>query len=264
MKKRILITVKTYPYPHADYQETVCTAGVDEDGVWYRLFPIRYRSLPYSEQYKKWDWVEIDIKKNPGDFRPESYHLIDLDSEIKVIGHISHKQWDSRKEIVLKNVHTNMQNLISEAKEENKWTSLAVFKPTEMKAFCQKDKPDWSKSELEKMKQMDIFADNRVSPLQKLPYSFGYELVDETGYNSSLKILDWEIGVLYWNCLLQEQNDKNKACQEVISKLEDMSSKRDLYLFLGTTHQFHNIAPNPFTIIGLFYPPIDNQQTLEF
>jgi len=26
-------------------------------------------------------------------------------------------------------------------------------------------------------------------------------------------------------------------------------------LNLGTTKQYHNIAPNPFVIIGVFYPP---------
>jgi hypothetical protein len=31
--------------------------------------------------------------------------------------------------------------------------------------------------------------------------------------------------------------------------------ERDLYFFLGTTKEFHNVAPNPFIIIGTFYPP---------
>ena len=36
--------------------------------------------------------------------------------------------------------------------------------------------------------------------------------------------------------------------------LEEFAEK-DLYLFVGTTKQYHNIAPNPFVIIGVFYPP---------
>jgi hypothetical protein len=31
MKKKILIAVKTYPNPSKSYNETVCTAGLDED-----------------------------------------------------------------------------------------------------------------------------------------------------------------------------------------------------------------------------------------
>ncbi len=32
--------------------------------------------------------------------------------------------------------------------------------------------------------------------------------------------------------------------------------KRDIYLFLGTNRQWHiRKSPNPFMIIGVFYPP---------
>ena len=38
--------------------------------------------------------------------------------------------------------------------------------------------------------------------------------------------------------------------------------KKDLYFFLGTTRKFHNVGKNPFIIIGLFYPPVDNEPSL--
>ena len=31
--------------------------------------------------------------------------------------------------------------------------------------------------------------------------------------------------------------------------------KKDIYLFVGTTQKYHNVGPNPFVIIGVFYPP---------
>ncbi len=36
---------------------------------------------------------------------------------------------------------------------------------------------------------------------------------------------------------------------------DEFVNKKDLYLFLGTTQQYHAVAPNPFVIIGVFYPP---------
>jgi len=33
-KKKVLITVKTYPHPSSTYQELVCTAGVFEEELW--------------------------------------------------------------------------------------------------------------------------------------------------------------------------------------------------------------------------------------
>lgn len=39
-EEKILVTVKTYPTLSRKYGETVCTAGVREDGSWVRLYPV--------------------------------------------------------------------------------------------------------------------------------------------------------------------------------------------------------------------------------
>jgi len=81
-KKKILIVVKTYPTPSTRYREIVCTAGVDEDGNWIRLYPIDYRFIDYSQWYKKYQWIEVEVQKHPRDPRPESYRPI---GNIKII-----------------------------------------------------------------------------------------------------------------------------------------------------------------------------------
>ena len=80
-KKRILITVKTYPSISKKYDELVCTAGFDEQGNWIRIYPIPFRKLEYEKQYQKYHWIKIDLVKNKSDFRPESYRPRDIDSE---------------------------------------------------------------------------------------------------------------------------------------------------------------------------------------
>jgi hypothetical protein len=78
-----------------------------------------------------------------------------------------------------------------------------------------------------------------------------------------LKIEDWEIGALFWNCLTQSGGDENAANQLVREKYFDtFTSERDLCFFLGTTRQFHNVARNPFIIVGVFYPPRSPQDAL--
>ena len=78
-------------------------------------------------------------------------------------------------------------------------------------------------------------------------------------------IEDWELGMLYWNCLEKANGDELKACQKVKEKyFDEMCHKKDIHFFLGTTKKFHNVGPNPFIIIGTFYPPIENQLSLEF
>ena len=67
-KTKVLITVKTYPAISSKYDELVCTAGFLEDGRWIRIYPIQFRKKSFEEQYKKYDWIEIDLVKNTSDF----------------------------------------------------------------------------------------------------------------------------------------------------------------------------------------------------
>ena len=69
---KVLITVKTYPIS-AKYDELVCKADFLEDGTRVRIYPVPFRRFAYTEQYKKYDWIELDLVKNTSDFRPESY-----------------------------------------------------------------------------------------------------------------------------------------------------------------------------------------------
>jgi hypothetical protein len=45
IKKRVLITVRTYPVPSAKSIEASCTGGITGDGQWMRLFPVPYRLI---------------------------------------------------------------------------------------------------------------------------------------------------------------------------------------------------------------------------
>ena len=74
--------------------------------------------------------------------------------------------------------------------------------------------------------------------------------------NCTLMIEDWELGMLYWNCLRMNGGDEAEACNKVREKyFVEFCNKKDLYFFLGTTKKFHNVGPNPFIVIGTFYPP---------
>ncbi len=81
-----------------------------------------------------------------------------------------------------------------------------------------------------------------------------------------MMIEDWEIGQLYWNCLRTADGNEQITLQKVREKYFDtFCSKNDIYLFLGTTLQYHRRRMNnPFVIIGVFYPPKDpNERQIE-
>lgn len=256
---RILITVKTYPTLSRKYEELVCTAGLKEDGSWIRLYPVPFRKIPYHEQYRKYEWIELEVVKNKSDFRPESYRPYSVDTKIRVVGKIGTEgNWQRRKQLVCKKVYTNLGQLIAEAKDKKVCTSLATFKPSEIIDFTWKPVKhrEWSPEKLNAMKQLNFFMkqDDKFKVVKKLPYKFSYTFKDDAEQKSTLMIEDWETGQLFWNCL-KKYEEENKACEKVREKyLDEFKNKVDLYLFLGTTKVNHFRAPNPFIIIGTFHP----------
>ena len=72
---RVRILVKAFPQPSKAHEETVCCAGISEDGTeLLRLFPIRFRRLPKEHQFDRFDLVEMTATK-ASDPRPESYRV---------------------------------------------------------------------------------------------------------------------------------------------------------------------------------------------
>ncbi len=269
---KILITVKTYPTLSSKYDELVCTAGFREDGTWIRIYPVPFRKLDYDRQYSKYDWIEIDVVKKTSDFRPESFQPKSIEDEFKIVGHIgTEHNWALRKEIILKNVYTNLTNLINEAKDKKICTSLAVFKPTKIMDFTvEAVERVWDEKKLRALEanaqQFKLFekSENPFKVVNKLPYKFSYKFTDDAGRESKLMIEDWEIGALYWRQLEKHHGNEKLTCEDVRAKyFDDFAKTKDLYLFLGTTFEYHlKNAPNPFVIIGTFTPKIETQYSL--
>lgn len=268
---KVLITVKTYPAISSKYDELVCTAGFLEDGTWIRIYPIQFRKKSYDQQYKKYDWIELDLVKNESDFRPESFRPYSHDSEIKIVGHLdTEHNWEERKKFVLGKIYYNLTELITEAHNKEICTSLAVFKPTKIIDFVIEEvERDWDKNKLAKLEaerlQFNLFKqpEDPFEVVKKLPYKFSYVFEDNQGKKSKLMIEDWEIGQLYWNCLERHGGDENKAIEDVRKKyFDDFAQTKDLCLFLGTSQLHHYVSHNPFMIIGTFHPKKVTQTSL--
>ena len=265
-RKRIYITVKTYPTISKEYSELVCTAGILEDGSWIRLYPVPFRKLDFDQKYRKYTWIEVDVTRNLNDFRPETYrpNLETLAVEPKA----SNKRvdWDERKRIIFKNqkIYTNLQELISKARADD--TSLAIFKPTKvLDLLVEETDRDWDPDKLTILRnlsqQMSLFQtpeelEAEFKVVQKVPYKFSYHFEDDSGKHSTLMIEDWEIGMLYFNSLAAADGNEKVAIEKVRKKYFDYFTTRDLYFFMGTTKEHHRVSKNPFIIIGAFYPPM--------
>ena len=268
IKERVLITVKTYPTLSRKYGETVCTAGVREDGSWVRIYPVPFRRLDEADRYKKFDWIECRLVRNTSDPRPETFRPID-EEELQPVAHVdTADEWRERRRILLDTapVYDRLDELIAGAKANK--ISLAVFKPTKIFDFRHESETrEWDPKKLREMReltnQFDLFADNAwretFQVIPKLPYSFSYTFEDAAGKRSEMQVLDWEAGALYWNCLRASNNDEPQAIAKVRQQYFDNFMKKDIHFFLGTTQQFHFVAPNPWVIIGVLPIPHERQ-----
>lgn len=272
-RKKVLITVTTYPLPSRSYDELVCTAGLLETGEWIRIYPIPLSFLidlkgSGKVNNVKYTWIELELNRRTDDFRPESHSPQHYDFR-DIVVHESlntDSNWLRRKEICLQHVYTNKGQLLKDSEAPTN-RSLATFKPTEITAFeIEEDTREWKDEWLELRKQGDLFATDKSpeSLIPKLPYKFFYRFRDDVGEESRLMIEDWEIGALYWNCLRAAEGNEAAALDKVREKYEqEFLTEKDIYLFLGTTKEWHmRRSKNPFVIIGVFYPKKEPQMKL--
>lgn len=269
-RRKILLTVTTYPLPSRSYDELVCTAGLLENGEWIRIYPVPLSFLLGQRQSGKmqsfkYTWMELDLNQRTDDFRPESFSPKNYDfKDLKLFDRIDTKDnWALRKELCLKNVFTNLNKLIELSKAPTN-KSLATFKPTSIERLeIVEDDPEWKNEWKELRKQGDLFSQDKAPEIliPKLPFKFYYHFKDDSGKSSRLMIEDWEIGQLYWNCLRAAEGNKAEALEKVRQRYEnEFINQKDIHFFLGTTRQWHlRRSKNPFVIIGVFYPKKESQ-----
>jgi hypothetical protein len=220
--EKILILVKTYPALSRKYDELVCTAGITESGEWIRLYPIPFRKLRDDRQYPKYQWIELEIEKNTGDPRLESHRPVHMCEDIVFGEKVGTEDgWAARKELVLRNVYSNMTALI-DCNKKDQGVSIAVFKPAKLLKFeIEEVEREWDPKKLKAIQarnaQMNLFGgdENPFQVVDKLPYKFSYVFEDEEGRQSTMMIEDWELGALYRNCLRQAGGDEQVACEKV-------------------------------------------------
>jgi hypothetical protein len=252
---KTLITVKTYPIPSSKYDELVCTAGVTETGDFIRLYPINFRDLPYSQQYRKYQWLEVDAVKHRGrDSRKESYRP-DCNS-IRLIGEPipSKNNWSERSKYTLAKSSQSMEELHSQ--QEHDKTSLGIFRPKEVHDLVvTPDEPDWKPGFKAALMQQRLWEDRKASkePPRKVPFKFQYKFLcdDLRCKGHQMMIEDWEVGALYWRCI-DRGAALEEACRMVKQKFftELCAPERDTHFYVGTILAH----PRTWVIIGVYWP----------
>lgn len=262
---RVLITVKTFPRFSTKYSETVCVAGIALDPArWVRLYPIPFRYLAKTDQFKKYDIIEINVSQPKKDWRIESLH-VDIGS-IEIISSLgSNNGWARRAQYVEPMRQTPLCVLREQIAEDLNGPSLGLVRPAPGTFRLEiTDFPGWTPEEHarrdEILKSQDIALNESLQrtliPLLKEPRfnihaCFKCESPNCNGHRIGL--IDWEATALQY----REKGSDEDVARIIRERFErnPTSPSKDLRIFVGN----QNTAPKRrnFEALGLYYPSKD-------
>ncbi len=251
-KKKILVTVKTYPNPSKKYGETACCAGVDlENNQLIRLYPIPFRDLDSDKQFKKYNIIEIDCYRSTKDNRPESFKINSDSISIKDYLDTDKGLWRRRKEMLSNVPVKSMCQVCKDAETDN--LSLGFIKPENIEFKYSKRSPGDPKKRQACYDQLNLFSKQK-NPIEEIPYQFYYKFkcANTKGCpGHELSIIDWEIGRAYRKWRLSYP-DENVRLDKIEQKWLEISNtdKKDVYFFVGNMNRRKDI----FMVLGVFYP----------
>ncbi len=250
-QRRVLITVRTYPVPAIKGAEVSCTAGITDAGEWIRLFPVPYRRMEQEHKFRKYDWINVWVKK-AGDPRPESYNP-NIDS-FEVASSVPSEKgtWQTRKEIVLP-LKGHCLCCLKAQRDAHRAPTLGIFKPKVInRLIIQPERDDWTAEERAKMRRRpDLWGQGHpIIELEKIPFKFSYQFsCDEEGCSGhTLSCTDWEMAEGYRRFRRKYQSGWEEKFRQKFEA--EMIEKNDTHFYVGTLSHH----PHVWIIVGLFYP----------
>jgi hypothetical protein len=249
---RVRILVKAFPQPSEKHEETVCCAGITEDGrQLLRLFPIRYRRLPKEHQFERFDLVEMTATK-ASDPRPESYRVDE--ASIQLVESGKHLTDEAKVQLWQPFIASSLKELYADNRATNR--SLGIVKPDPGSiTFTVKPAKDAGAADLEvaeqvRQMQQSSFLEDPLTPLEKPEFAFEYQFTSAAHPHGPMMIHDWEVQEAY-------RQYKRRYGADALDHLQRMYGEtipaRNLHLIMGTMLAH----PRTFIIIGLLRSGLD-------
>lgn len=246
---KCLNLVKALPHASGKYSETVCCAGVTDDGRWVRQHPVPYRVLSDPQKFKRWDWIEYQYTDPGHDGRKETQRVDP--SSIKVIGRSS----AARESNSLNSMIVSSTNLAQERGD-----SLALIRPTDFSISARAKKPDKLRRETEKHKSaadQESLLYNSVKPLIPCPLEFIVNWVDSDGVSHTNVCEDWETSATYHR-RIREGSTPDEAVAWIKEKYEVEFRDKGVAFAMGT----HALHQKTWLLVGIIRIDTTEQASL--
>ncbi len=258
---RVLITVKASPQPSAKYGDTVCVAGIRVDGgraEWVRLYPLAFRWMGVEQQFKKFDLIDVEVRRESKDSRPESYRP-DIDS-IKIVKHLD--DWKDRQPFMERVARTSTCALSAAAAEHHDAPSLGMVTVKSVERLRVEPFGEWSDAQKARiaaaanLAPLSLFGDaTKTPPELKAPRfvaRYEYYCTADGCPRHVGQILDWELTALQGR--LRRETDADAIAQIERKFLTQMFAPgRQTSFFMGNFEDARK--RHSFSVLGVYYPP---------
>lgn len=246
---RVAILIKAVPRASKKYGETVCCAGVTENGTWKRLYPVRFRQLSGSSQFRRWDWISYRYRRPTDDARLESCHV--FEDTIEVVGAV---QPEARAELLDRLIVSSA----SEAAANNQ--SLAIVRPRSLRFIFKKKNQSLIEAERQlfaKAGRQTSFLDAELAVFDPLPYAFAFRFEDGAGRHT-YQCSDWETQATFWRW--REQYGEIKALELLSARYNDEYPKKGVVFALGNVLK----RPHIWQLLGVVRADEKFQKSFDF
>lgn len=265
---RVLITVKTTPQPSAKYIDTVCVAGIalGEHPRWVRLYPVPFRYLPASSQFKKYAVISVEVSLSTNDQRFESLHVNAQSIKTEALLSIDHG-WLKRAEYVEPMGETTLCALRAGVQADGNGPSLGLVRPAPG-SFSLKiaEHPGWTEAQRERLleqahqQELDLEGDGsraNVGLLEAPPLKIWtrFRCLAETCGGHKLGLLDWEATALQRNLFGKPLALVEDAIRENFER-RVLDPTKLLRVYVG--NQADPTKRAAFEALGLYYPTTDS------
>lgn len=247
-QSRVTILVKASPQPSKKHNETVCCAGIDDQGQWKRLFPVRFRQLSGEKAFSRWDIVRCNYSKPPTDTRKESCRV--HEESIDIIGTVKR---DSEKSTVIEN-----SLVASEQEAIARGASLAIIRPRNVELRWKRR----SAGELESARQSYIsqaaqlsMLDKEIEAYEPCPFEFKMHYQDDSGPHKKV-CADWETAATFYK--MSKQMEERAVLQYLQTTYCEQYVRKGLVFALGNMQK----RPQTWQLLGIFPVEPTNQGSL--
>lgn len=247
-QSRVTILVKASPQPSKTHNETVCCAGLEADGKWKRLFPIRFRRLSGDKAFSRWDTVDFEYSQPKHDTRPESCRV--HEESISIPGRVSNPA--DKSSLVQRATVPSERYAIEQG------ASLALIRPRNVSMSWRR----LSENEIDKDRQKFraqaaqlSLLEEEIAAYEPCPYKISMSYEDEGGRHKKT-CADWETSATFF----KRRHDLGE--EGVLEHLRHTYCEQ--YVERGLVFALGNMARRPQTwqLLGIFPVPEAMQDDL--